>query len=141
MLQIRLKSPKEDRIGRDKIIDVYQSNGILCSLRAYKRWDKLRRDRGPDTPVFRLENGRCLTGRSFNKHLKQFLAKHIDYRQGKITSHSFRAGMATLLGQIGFSDEEIMSLGRWSSDSFERYLKLPRTKRADIARKIGNHLV
>ena len=141
VLQIRLKSPKEDRIGKDKIIHIYQSNGIICPIKAYRRWDKLRADRNPSTPVFRMGNGRCLTGRRFNKFLKEFLGKHIDYRQGKITSHSFRAGMATLLGQIGFSDEDIMAIGRWSSDSFERYLKLPRTKRAEIARKIGDHLV
>ena len=141
LLQIRLKSPKEDRIGKDKIIDVYQSNGIICPVKAYKRWDKLRADRHPGTPVFRMKDGRCLTGRKFNKYLKEFLGTHIDYRHGKITSHSFRAGMATLLGQIGFSDEDIMAIGRWSSDSFEKYLKLPRTKRAEIARKIGNHLV
>ena len=141
VMQIRLKSPKEDRIGKDKIVDIYQSNGATCPLKAYKRWDRLRADHKPENPVFRLQNGKCLTGRSFNKHLKELLGKHINYKQGKVTSHSFRAGMATLLGQIGFCDEQIMAMGRWSSDSFEKYMKLPRTKRAEMARMIGNHLV
>ena len=134
--QNRLKSPKEDRIGKVKIIDIYQSNGIICPIKPYNRWDKLWADRDPGTPVFRMENGH-----RFNKYLKELLGTHIDYRQGKITSHSFRAGMATLLGQIGFSDKDIRAIGMWSSDSFERYLKLPRTKHSEIARNIGDHLV
>ena len=71
ILQIRLKSPKEDRTGKDNIINVYQLNGIICPIKAYKRWYKLRADRDPGTPVFRMENGRCLTGRKFNKCLKE----------------------------------------------------------------------
>ena len=33
-IQLKLKSPKEDRIGTGKIIDVYESSGPLCLVRA-----------------------------------------------------------------------------------------------------------
>jgi hypothetical protein len=42
-----------------------------------------------------------------------------------------------MLGAAGFSDEEIMAVGRWSSRAFECYVKLARTKRRAIARTIA----
>ena len=54
-----------------------------------------------------------------------------------MTSHSFRAGIASLMGVLGYSDDQIMAIGRWSSSAFERYLKLPRTKRAQMAKELG----
>ncbi len=46
-------------------------------------------------------------------------------------------GIASMLGSAGFEDQEIMATGRWSSRVFERYLKLTRTKRAEVNKKIG----
>ena len=140
ILQIRLKSPKEDRIGVGKIIDIYQSEGPICPIKAFERWDALRTWRHKKSPLFRLKDGSCLTGRKLNSLMKIFLKPHLDYKKGMFTSHSFRAGMATLMGTLGFSDEEIMAMGRWSSEAYLNYLKLPRTRRIEIARKIGNSL-
>ena len=72
--------------------------------------------------------------------MKIFLRPHLDYKKGMFTSHSFRAGMATLMGTLGFSDEEIMAMGWWSSEAYLNYLKLPPTRRIEIARKIENSL-
>ena len=140
VIQIRLKSPKEDRIGRGKIIDIYESEGQLCPVRALERWLRLRAETRGDLPVFRWENGTCFTGKHLNKLLRIFLGPHLDYDQMKISSHSFRAGMATLLGTLGFGDEEIMAMGRWSSEAYLNYLKLPRTRRIEMARKVAKSL-
>ena len=137
-LQVKLKSQKTDRVGVDHIIDVYESNGAICPVRAFKKWSESTTQLVPDKPAFRTESGRPLTGARFNKHLKFLLARHIDYKLGRISSHSFRAGIATIMGQLGYADQEIQALGRWSSRAFESYLKLPRTKRLCMARAIGN---
>ena len=92
-------------------------------------------------PAFLKPNGSPLTGREFNDILKKLLSPYIDYNKSKISTHSFRGGMASLLGQIGFSDEEIQAMGRWSSRAFESYLKLPRTKRAAMAKKVADFCV
>lgn len=137
-IQVLLKSPKEDRIGRGKIIDVYQNGGPICPVRAMQRWLRLRTFSEGTAPMFRFEDGSCLTGRELNCLLKQFLGKHLDYEQGRFSSHSFRAGMATLLGTLGFRDEDIKALGRWSSSAYLEYLKLPRTRRVEMARRVGD---
>ena len=139
-LQLNLKSPKEDKTGKGKIIDIYESKGAMCPIKAFQRWEKLSPHNDRNLPIFRLENGVNLTGRRFNRILKRLLNKHIDYRKGSISSHSFRSGLATLMGQLGFPDHEIMAMGRWSSNCFETYLKLPRSRRMEIARRIGDHI-
>jgi hypothetical protein len=42
-----------------------------------------------------------------------------------------------MLGSLGCPDEDIMVSGRWSSRAFELYLKLKRTKRAAMGKKIS----
>ena len=34
----------------------------------------------------------------------------------------------------GYGDEDIQSVGRWSSKAFLEYIKLPRTRRAEVAK-------
>ena len=43
-----------------------------------------------------------------------------------------------MMAAIGYSDEEIKAVGRWSSRAFMEYIKLPRTQRAEIARRLGH---
>jgi len=135
-LEVKLKSPKEDRTGKSVIVEVFESSGALCPVKAFERWrDRARVDCG--FPLFRESSGVPLTGRALNRWMKQLLEPHVNYKKGKFTSHSFRIGLATTLGSLGVSDADIKAAGRWSSTAFEIYMKLPRVKRAGIARKIG----
>ena len=60
--------------------------------------------------------------------------------KGSVTSHSFRNGVATSKSQTGYSDEEILTLGRWRSDAFLRYVKAPREKRALVAQELASRM-
>ena len=134
-IQIKLKSPKEDRISKGKIVDIYENKGTICPVRAFKRYTRLSKHLERDLPIFRLENRSNLTGRKLNKILKSLLGKHLNYNKGKV-----RAGLATLIGQLGFPDTQIMAMGCWSSSCFEDYMKLQRTRRIEKAWRIENHL-
>ena len=86
--------------------------------------------------AFRVPNsGNAYRHARFNESLKKLLQSHINY--GSITGHSFRAGMASLMGLAGFKDEEIQARGRWSSSAFLRYIKLGRITRARWADKLN----
>lgn len=137
VLQLRLKSPKEDRVGRNVIVDVYASEGAYCPVRAFQKWWGMRVNARRGTPAFVLEDGMLFTGKLLNQTLKDCLQKHVPAGYGAVSSHSFRSGIASLMGQLGYTDEEIKAVGRWSSNSFEAYLKLPRTKRVAMARNIA----
>ena len=118
-LKLNLKSPKEDKKGKVKIINIYKSKGAMCPIKAFQRWQKLSPPKNRNIPIFCLESGVNLTGRRFNRIFERLLSKHIDYRKGSISSHSFQSGLATLMGQLSFPDHEIMAMGRWSSNCFE----------------------
>ena len=136
-LQIKIKSPKEDRIGKEIVVDVYETRGQFCPVKYFRKWKENGAAVSCNKPAFTQPNGFPLTGKKLNEILKRLLSPHINYKKTKITTHSFRGGMATLLGQLGFSDEEIQAMGRWSSRAFEEYLKMPRTKRATMAKKMA----
>jgi len=136
VLHFSIKCPKEDKTGKVVVVDVYETSGPTCPVKAFCQWWD-RRDKDGNSVLFRRNDGIPITGREFNGRLRSLLGPHIDYDKGKITAHSFRSGIPSLLGQLGHSDDEIKTVGRWSSRSFEHYTKLPRTTRADIAQKLG----
>ena len=89
-------------------------------------------------PAFRFQDGTNLTQEKFNKILKIIFKTHLTDINGTISTHSFRIGLASTLGELGFSDDQVMQAGRWSSRAFQAYLKLPRTRRLEMAKAIGN---
>ena len=56
---------------------------------------------------------------------------------GIIKSHSFRSGVASEMARRGQKSEEIKGIGRWSSEAYLNYVKLPQTRRAEMAMTIG----
>ena len=110
----------------------------LCPVRALEKWLSESKPIKINSPFFCDETGRPLTGAKFNRVLKLHFSKYINYKVGKITYHSFRAGKASLLRTLGYSDEDIQAVGRWSSRAFMDYIKLPRTHRLAMAKQIGN---
>jgi len=132
-----LKCPKESKTAAPTIVDLFQNDGPLCPVKALLSWHKLRK-RELDKPLFRMENGTPLTGAKMNSFMSKFLDPYTDKSIGSFNTHSFRIGLASMLGSLGFSDEEVKIAGRWSSRAFEAYLKLKRTKRADVGRLIRN---
>lgn len=141
VLKIWLKSPKETRKGQGVMIEVFETKSEFCPVAAYMKWKQVSKMASvPTKPAFRLENGSLYTGNEFNKDLKSLLGKHLDYNKHKILAHSFRAGLATVMAQNGYSDCEIMRIGRWHSSAFLAYVKLERVKRMAISREITKRL-
>ena len=85
----------------------------------------------------RLDSGKSYRGRQFNIDLKILSSQHIDYDQKKVLSHSFRVGLATTMASLGYSEEEIMAIGRWRMELFLTYVKTARVKRCKVAREMA----
>jgi hypothetical protein len=134
-IHIVLKCPKESKSKTVTTVDVFENNGPLCPIDAMRKWNK-NIDRDKNLPVFRFENGTPLTGAKMNILLDKTIGRYTDKSIGKFTTHSFRIGLASELARMGFSDEEIKIAGRWSSRAFEAYIRLKRTKRRVVAKKI-----
>ena len=137
LLKIKLKCPKESSVGNGVVIEVFRNDTFLCATKALKKYLKncpVKLEAGK--PLFRTPNGGNYTGRQFNQDLAEITAEITAGTQGIIRSHSFRAGVASEMGLCGFSDEQIMAVGRWSSLAFKTYCKLPRSKRLNQQHKL-----
>ena len=135
-MHVKLKCPKESKSATPTIVDIFENNSPLCPIKAFKKWAS----RGPNDngfPIFRLESGTPLTGSKLNRIMKKLLGPYTNRTVGFFATHSFRIGLASMLGQAGFEDQEIMASGRWSSRVFERYIKLARTRRTAVLRKVS----
>lgn len=116
LMLIHLKSPKEEKLSGGVTVELFATNTFSCPVSAWKKWRKVSKvSASKSSPVFRLPNGSCLTGNRFNKEIKALLGKYINYDEKKYLSHSFRAGMASMMAAAGMRDEDIMRQGRWHS--------------------------
>ena len=137
ILSVSVKSPKTGKPNSITIVDVFPTNNDLCPIQAFIKWSTCSPRFDKSFPAFRLSSGLPLTSKILNVQLKTWLAKYLDFNVGYISGHSFRAGIPSILGSLGFEDHDIKQVGRWSSAAFQVYLKLPRTKRLAMAQAIG----
>jgi hypothetical protein len=136
ILHVCLKCPKESKTAAPTVVDIYQNNGPLCPAKAFLSWRKMAH-REPDLPLFRNRQGTPLTGKKLNSIIHTLLDPYTDKNIRTFGTHSFRIGLASMLGKLGCPDEDIMAGGRWSSRAFQFYVKLKRTNRSRVGKKIS----
>ena len=144
LMKFRLRSPKETRGGGDVWVEMFDL-GPECFYNCTAAWEKWREMSRvpiePEMPVFRKEDGTLLTAKHLNAVLKTLLVKDVDYEGGSVATHSFRAGLTSVMGRLGYSNEEIMRQGRWQSSSFMAYLKLGRAERVEQQYKLASSIL
>ena len=136
---IHVKSPKVDRVGAGDEIVIAKLGNFMCPIAAMGKYrEEIKLNEEADMPVFRVKSAACFTGADLNSKLKQLLGDLGDKITGRVvTSHSFRAGVASEMAKRGHSEEELMAVGRWSSQAYGLYMGLPLAHRATFARKIA----
>lgn len=139
-LSISLKSPKEAKSNKLAIkVEVFETKDKYCPVEAFRSYELGFGVLHRKNAVFRKDfSGDSFCQRFFNDKLKFFFKPYISY--GSLSGHSFRSGLSSLLGEAGFSDDQIMAIGRWSSDAFLNYVKSGRLKRCRNAEKITSWL-
>ena len=144
LMKFKLRSPKERKGGGDVWVEMFDL-GPECFYNCMAAWEKWREmskiPLEPDAPVFRKEDGTLLTAKHLNAVLKTLLVKDVDYEGGTVATHSFRAGLTSVMGRLGYSNEEIMRQGRWQSSSFTAYLKLGRAERVEQQYKLASSIL
>lgn len=115
---LRLKGSKTDPFRVGVNIRLSSNGSSLCPLQALKNY--LMSRPAVKGPLFVFQNGSYLTRQSFSRVLKTVLTNS----EG-ISTHSFRIGAATTAAAMGFPRWLIKSLGRWSSDCFRDYIRVP----------------
>ena len=119
--RVHIKCSKTDpfRVGCD--IYVGRGIGLICPVVALGNF--LAR-RGPSPgPLFCYADGRPLTRQQLSSTVQAIL--HSAGYTGSYSGHSFRIGAATTAATRGIPDHLIKTLGRWSSDAYQRYIRTP----------------
>jgi hypothetical protein len=122
---IFLKRSKTDYDHRGVTIVLTASHDSVCPVAALQ--SLMERDPQPGSaPLFRLTNGAFTRDAVINELENRLLIRGISpdgYR-----GHSFRKGAAQEAHNNGLTEEEIQTLGRWSSDTVHRYYKTNRKR-------------
>lgn len=137
MIRLFLRYSKTDQFGQGIGIILAKNGSDLCPVAAltdYLRW------RGPSQgALFINEDNTPLTKQQLSRLLESSLRKaSIDPTHYK--GHSFRIGAATTASAHGIADSTIKMLGRWSSNTFQVYLKTPADQLARLAATMGKSL-
>ncbi len=134
MVRIHLKRSKCDQLGRGVDIFVGRTHSELCPVSATLHYVGLR---GPTPgPFFIFADRSPLTKFKFVARLREALTS-LGLRSCDYAGHSFRIGAATAAAQAGLEDSVIQSLGRWSSDAFLRYIRMPGEQLALYSGRFG----
>jgi integrase len=75
-------------------------------------------------PLFIWPSGSPITRSIFSQYLNKTLVA-AGIRDAHIRPHSFRIGAATSAAAAGIPDEQIQRFGRWRSDAYRRYVRIP----------------
>ena len=119
--KVHIKCSKTDpfRVGCD--IYVGRGNSLVCPVLALGNFLALR---GPSPgPLFCYADGRPLTRQQLSSTVQAIL--HSAGYSGSYSGHSFRIGAATTAAARGIPDHLIKTLGRWSSDAYQLYIRTP----------------
>lgn len=131
-IKVHIKSSKTDPFRQGCYIYIGKGKPGLCPITAIISYLKLR---GPSTgPLFINMDGSPLTRHTLSSTIQSILqAAGIP---GQFSGHSFRIGAATTAAGRGVQDHLIKTLGRWSSDAYQRYIRTPVSTILSISEKL-----
>ena len=118
------KYSKTDPLGQGVIVKLFPLPSTLCPVAAVEAYLSQRKsiDSNPESPFFMMPSKLPLTRSDFSANLGLLLMS-VQGQKGYIRPHSFRIGAATAAAKAGVPDHVIKVLGRWSSDSYQRYIR------------------
>ena len=65
---MHVKSPKIDRVGAGDTIEIFQTDNFMCPYKAFEKYRKVSSVKEKkDSPVFRTNTKKCLTGKEIMK--------------------------------------------------------------------------
>ncbi len=99
-----LKCPKETKAAAPPVVDFF-----LCPIKAFLTWHRLK-ERDREKPLFQLDDGTPLTGTRMNRFLGNFLDPYTEKNIGVFKMHSFQIGLASMLGNLGFTDAQVQDM-------------------------------
>ena len=131
-IHIQIKSSKTDPFREGCSICLAPSNADVCpvtNLIAYMNQHPVK-----SGPLFTYTDHTLLTQRRLNALLKSAIPSNPN---NPISSHSLRIGAATTAASAGLPRWLIQQLGRWVSDCFRTYIRIPQNTFKDVSNTLA----
>ena len=121
-MQINIKVSKTDPFRSGIKLAIGKTGSTICPVQAMLKYMSVI----PHTegPLFQLQSGTPLTRNNFTS-LTQNLLRQMGINSHEYASHSFRIGAATCAGAANMPSWLIKTLGCWTSDCYQQYIKVP----------------
>jgi hypothetical protein len=133
--EVVIKRSKTDPFRRGCRLTIGSSHNSLCPVRAMKTYLLQSRSVQTPRPLFEFASGAPLTRNTLTSRLRSLLqSQGLDEKL--YASHSFRIGAATAAGSAGLPSWLIKTLGRWTSDCYERYIRTPKEVLVSVPYKL-----
>ena len=130
-IQLNIKASKTDPFRNGVHITLHANNSPLCPLKALRPF--LLSHPQKSGPLFVWQDGRYLT----RCGLSAVLARISPQGLQNMSSHSFRIGAASTAAAAGHPRWLIQAMGRWSSNCFRDYIRIPKTTLAEVSRSLA----
>ncbi|XP_061185480.1 uncharacterized protein LOC133193532 [Saccostrea echinata] len=124
-LEVNLRRSKTDQYGKGTQLIIPAIGGPYCPLLLMQHY--LQQRPNISGQLFCHFGGKPLTRYQFNSILTKCLSR-LSISGCNYKSHSFRIGAATYFHSQGVDDEIIRLLGRWKSDCYRLYIRIPAVK-------------
>ena len=129
-VHVRIKGSKTDQLRQGMTIVVGITSSHICPVKAVLAYIACRGFK--PGPLFCHLDGSPLTRSQLLCRLRATLTK-AGVKCDNFSGHSFRIGAATTAAAKGIS---IQTLGRWRSDSFKCYIRMPHSELEGILAKL-----
>ena len=130
-IAVHIKASKTDPFRQGATIYLYQNNSALCPVTALLNFISTHPTRSG--PLFAWHDGRYLTRSGLAAIITKIKPQHIR----NMTSHSFRIGAATTAAAAGYPRWLIQALGRWSSNCYRDYIRIPHNTLQHVSRSLA----
>ena len=121
-IHLRIRFSKTDQRGRSTTLIIPKTgNDVLCPVNSLSRYLNMRSP--GEGQLFWHFDKSPLTRYQFAAILKRSLAVK-QALNTDIKTHSIRIGACTHFARAGCSEQELMSMGRWSSAAYQRYIRI-----------------
>ena len=135
-IKLTLPASKTDPFRHGIELTIAASNDLDCPVHAMKRFARIDTHRPQLAPLFCVgsDEQRPLTREYVVLKLPD-LAIRSGLGRGAWNGPSFRRGAATWASQVGLSENQIQTLGRWRSDAYKTYIQYSSEERISLSKR------
>ena len=132
-MSLRIKVSKPDPFRSGQTIIIGKTDQRICPVMAMITYLSSRGTTAG--PLFKYLSGAPLTKVGLTSETRQLLSMS-GFKPSQYAGHSYRTGAATTSTSVGLPPWLIKTLGRWSSDCYERYIHCPHALLFGVSRQL-----